>query len=476
MATVKRAPAKHSLSAADLHALSEIATRAALASRLGKSYSDKRDLYTALGYIVTPLFADFMARYKRQDIARAAVDIPVRACWRKPPEVYESQDDDETLFEVAWNELCKDRKVFHYLSRVDRLACIGKHAVLFMGFDDGATLDKPVERATQLLYMMPYSEDNAVIKSYVEDEKDPRFGLPLTYQLAMRQGKADRTFIVHASRVIHVIEDPLDSDIEGQPALEAILNRLHDLELLSGGSAEMFWRGAFPGVAFKLDADAQIQGQDLDALKVQIENYVHGLQRYMRTQGMTVEELAQQIADPSKHIDAQLDLICAARRIPKRILLGSERGELASTQDEENWSARVEERQLEQCEAMILRPFIDRMTELGVLPEPAEDYTVEWPPLVMKGDKEKAEIGLAKTQALAAYAGSVGAETIIPPDVFLEKFLDLTPEEIELVTATLEGIDAELAREPEVEPQPVIGEPAFATTDELARMGKDGTA
>ena len=81
----------------------ELAVRATIAARLGKSYSDKRDIYTALGYTKNPLFADYQARYQRQDIARAVVDKPVKASWRRPPTLTES-DDHETQLEKEWVE------------------------------------------------------------------------------------------------------------------------------------------------------------------------------------------------------------------------------------------------------------------------------------------------------------------------------------------------------------------------------------
>ena len=67
-----------------------------------------------------------------------------------------------------------------------------------------------------------------------------------------------------------------------------------------------------------------------------------------------------------------MKLISAASGIPLRIMTGSERGELASTQDDGNWASRIEERQLHFAEPMILRPLIDRLIELRALPEPSD--------------------------------------------------------------------------------------------------------
>lgn len=428
-----------------LQILSALSMRADIAARLGMSYSDKRDLYQALGYKKEPSFNDYMAKYRRQDIARAIIDAPVRASWRQPPRITESEEE-ETKFEKAWSSLLKGRRVFHYLSRVDRLASIGAYGILLIGFDDGNGLDEEVRSAKDVLYLSPYSEANAKINQYVDDPKNERFDLPQIYSITMR-GRAQTSLSknTHWSRVIHVAEDCLEDDVEGMPRLEPVLNRLQDLDLIAGGSAEMFWRGALPGYGFKQDPGTTMQPQDLADLKDEIEEYMHDLKRYIRLRGISIENLAQQVADPSNHFAILVDLIACAVRIPKRILLGSERGELASSQDERAWMQRIDERRRQHCEAVILRPFVDRLITVGALPEPKQGYTVDWPDLMAPSDKEKAEVGETKSKALKNYVDSIGADQIVPPEIFLRKIIGMTDEEIK----EIEAIQGQLGKEEE---------------------------
>lgn len=422
-----------------LQILSAISIRASIAARLGMSYSDKRDLYKALGYKKQPGFGDYMAKYRRQDIARAIIDAPVRASWRRPPRITES-DEKETKFEKAWVSLVERHRIFHYLSRVDRLASIGSYAVLLIGFDDGNGFDQEIKSAKDVLYLSPYSQANAGIDQYVKDAKNERFGLPETYSITMTgTGKTSLSKKTHWSRVIHVAEDCLEDDVKGMPRLEPVLNRLQDVDLVAGGSAEMFWRGAFPGYGFKQDAGTTIQGQDLIDLQDEIEEYMHDLKRYIRLRGISIENLAQQVADPSNHFAILVDLIACAVRIPKRILLGSERGELASSQDERAWLDRIDERRREHCEAVILRPFIDRLISVGALPKPVEGYSVDWPDLMAPGEKEIAEIGEIRSKALKAYVEAIGADVIVPPDIFLRKILGFSQDDINQINLMLEG-------------------------------------
>lgn len=440
---------------------SVLLSRSKLAAQLGQSYGGERDIYTALGYKKNLTFDDFFARYERQDIARRIVDAYPNASWRLKPEIKEEGEEEETKFQKEWKILVKNKKVFHYLVRTDRISGIGSYGVLFLGFDDMTDTEmakEPVVNAGELLFMRPYTMDNAKIYTWENDPKNERFGLPETYQLSTQDNPAGSAatltsnIIVHHSRVLHFAEGLSSNDVEGVPRLKNIYNRLQDLELIVGGSSEMFWRGAFPGLALEADADADLAPQAMSELKDEIEDYIHKLNRYMRLQGITAKELSQQVADPKNHVDVQVMIISGATGIPKRILTGSEMGELASSQDEKNWLSRVDERREDYNEPMILRPFIDRLIKFGVLPEPKnKEYTVKWPDLFAPGEKEVVDINKVKMDMLVEFSNSQAAGRF-PMEKFLEIFLDMSKDEIEEIEYLLqEQIDEEEYEEEESE-------------------------
>jgi len=455
---------------AALKIMNAVAVRASIASQLGMQYGGDRDLYTALGYKSQPSFTDYIGKYYRQDIARAVIDAPVRASWKEPPTIVESEEyayrrtrragqaykpSEDTPFEARWIEIQDKCRLFNRMSRVDRLAGIGTYAVLLLGFDDtdSGDLSKPVEKASELLYATPYSMANADIKTYDTDSKSERYGLPLVYGVQMRSASATIAKEVHYSRLIHVAEDVLEDDSKGIPRLRAILNRLDDLEKIVGGSGEMFWRGAFPGLGFMKKEGTTVGAQDEDDMTDEIEEYIHGLKRYLKLEGIDIKEIAMQVADPSAHVSVQLDMIASATRIPKRILVGSERGELASSQDEKNWNDTIAARQREHCEAVIIRPTIDRLVSVGVMPETKEGYTVGWPDLSTPSDKEKAEVGEMIARAMKAYLEAAGAEQVLAIEMFLKK-LGFTQSEIDKSKSIIETEMGEIKNEPipEVEP------------------------
>ena len=443
---------------------SAIMSRASIANRLGKSFGDNRDVYQVCGYPKILRFQDHAARYLRQDIARRINDAYPNATWRGMPEIYETEDKDETAFELSFKELSKMIPLWNVFNRLDILSGLGHYAILLMGFDDvhsiqdwskEVVLANPTsnekrqqdrrrakglvanQTPSQLLYVHPYTELDCKIRSLNLDTSDARFGYPMLYQVQSvnsidpnAQGGLI-TIHVHWTRIIHAADNRLGSEIYGLPRLEVVWNRLQDMELIMGGSAEMFWRGGFPGYSFEAEQDADFS-EGMDDLQNEIEDYVMGLNRYMRLQGVTVKPLTMQVADPKGHVEVQVQMIAAATGIPQRILLGTEEGKLAGGQDQENWMARVDERRKSFAEPQIIRPFVDRLIDNGLLEAPSEEngYTIKWPDINAMSDQEKATCALTITQACQAYVQG-GIEGMMSLHQFFTQVLKWTEEMVE---------------------------------------------
>jgi len=426
--------------------LSSLISRHSIAN--DTTYGGLRDVWTALGYPSdgTLGFNDFWLRYKRQDIAAAVIEKPVEGSWRQLPVISGSD-----RLQNQWMELENELGIYRTLVRADTMSRIGQYSALLIGFADG-NLEEEVTASEGLLYVQPYLQKHAEIKSYVSDPSDPRFGLPEIYQLTLDEGEKNTTAQVHHSRVIHIADNLVESNVFGEPALERIFNRLLNLELIVGGSAEMFWRGAFPGLAFSVQDGANLTDAGKTELEEEIQKYLHDFQRYLKLQGLDVNQLSVQIADPSNHADLQLKAISIATGIPKRILEGSERGELASSQDSESWDSKCDYRRRNHCEANILRPFIDRLMTVGVLD--SEEYKVEWPDLESVSDEQKAIVGKARTEAIAKYADSPTAPLVVGQREFLSDILELPEEKVERIMDVVGETDLAMPdnEEPEEEP------------------------
>jgi len=454
-------------------------SRAAVASQIGKSFHGKRDLYEALGYPNENelTYAKFYAHYLRTGLAYRLINAEPDGCWAQMPDILESTDKD-TQFEEDYASLFKRLRLGNVFARADKLSRIGQYGVLLMGFDDVKNemdLKNPVKpksgnNGRKLLYVQPYGEDSALIDTWETDTGSERYGLPLLYKVKIQQvksGSSDvnstKTVQVHYSRVLHIAEECMESNVFAVPYLKAGFNRLLDVEKIAGSSGEGFWQGAFPGYVFTTDENADFTdtgagtGTDLaTALETEIDLFVHDFKRYMKLINLKVEKLSPEVADPTNHIKAALMMVSITYGVPMRILLGSERGELASGQDEVHWNKKLEERRKNHCEPVILRPFIDKMIDLGVVAEPGADgYEVEWPDLNSPTEKDVADVGNARSTALKNYAtAGPDMELLLPFDSFLSEIMNLPDESVERIIDARKKANGEMLREDVMEEEP----------------------
>ena len=153
-----------------------------------------------------------------------------------------------------------------------------------------------------------------------------------------------------------------------------------------------------------------------------------GLQRYLRLQGVAAKPLGGSVSSPKDHIDALVSLISAATGIPRRILMGTEEGQLAGSQDERAWLGKVQERRNTYAAPFIMRQLIDRLQALGVLPATKRAITIVWPTIDLATPKDKADISRMRTESLARYADS-NAPNLIAPFQFLTHEMGYSDDE-----------------------------------------------
>jgi hypothetical protein len=434
---------------------SAILGRAQLASVLGLSFSGDRDIYQALGYDTDVTWQQYVAQYARQGFAAAVIDRPVQSTWGRGFQLVEAGDDEETQLEKVWRDLKKNLGLISMFARLDRLTGLGSYGVLLLGLsdvNDAQAFRRPaVGKSLKLNYVRPFSgmanQGDAQISKWVTDPSNERYGRPELYSITLRNlSTGDQQILeVHHTRVIHVADGLGSSEIEGTPRLQAVWNNLKNLEKIIGGSAEMYWKGARPGYALEAEKDFQIPTDILENMQDQFDEYEHNLRRIIALQGMKVNPLAQQVSDPSASVDVQIQEMSATTGIPKRILTGSERGELASSQDRENQADYIEDRQLNFAEPRIIRATVDRFIELGILPSVStpDGYAVQWPDTREPSDKDRADVGKVRADAIKSYASAPTAEAVMPIQSFLRLCLGLTEDEIVLVEEEKQAAQAE---------------------------------
>ena len=398
---------------------STLVKRSQLSQKAGQHFGGDRDLYEVFGYPRTLTIDDFVAAYIRQDLAARIVDAFPDATWRESPAVV-----GDSGFQSAWEELEYKHQLWRTFHRLDRLTGMGHYGVMVLGLDGGEPMNTPTRRADyRLLYVQPHSERTAQITAWEDDPSSPRFGLPKTYRITTGvnwtgSGAGQKTVDVHHSRVLHVAERSLEDVSIGTPRLERVFNRLMDLEKLLGGSAEIFWQNAAMLRAFVADKDVEWEPDEQKAMQEQLEEMQHGLRRQLRLRGVETQQLAAPVPDPKEYVDKQLDAIAGATGVPKRILIGSERGELSSEQDENNWAARISERRVQYVGPTIIEAFVRRGAQLGFLPQGYEE--LDWPEEDTLGEKGRAEIADRRAGAIQKYSSTAGAELLVTPEEFRE--------------------------------------------------------
>lgn len=403
----------------------------------------KRDINFECGYPEVITAALYKEMFSREGIAKRIVRVLPDESWAEDPGVFETEEETETEFEKALIEIEFKNHIWHYLARIDELSGIGRFGILLLGIDDGKELNMPVDGinekgektgkpACKLLYLKAFDESVVTIKEKEKDISNPRYGLPVMYSVVFSKGSGGlSTKDVHWSRVLHVADNREMSEVFGIPRIECVYNRMIDLRKILSGSGEMFWKGAFPGYSFEVNPELKDVELDTDAIREELEKFQNSLQRYIAVTGVTVKSLSPQVADPSKHVEIHLKTIAISLGVPVRILFGSEEAKLASSQDVRTWNRRLRKRQEKYLTPMMVRPFIDRLIAIGVLPEPKE-YFVKWEDLNTVSDEEKAQIAGTRTEALAKYVqGSV--DELIPPQEYLTKILGMTSDEAEAI-------------------------------------------
>lgn len=486
-------------------------------------FDPRRSLDDECGYPKSISPAAYQELYEREPIAARVVEVMAKESWQVQPSVYEDDDPGVTTeFEQAWLDLNKRLRgefswyadeesspIWEYLERADKTSGIGHYSIVILGFDDGLPLSEPVQgiqeefsapreagaastftgiwnltvnagetKGRKLRYVRVYPEPLAPVVQWESNRSSPRYGQPVMYSVTHNDvsegqggiGMTVSTEQVHWTRVIHVADNLTSSECWGRPRMKQVYNRLMDLRKVYGADAEAFWKNVIMRIFFEthpeLGGDVPV---DVPALRDMMEQMENGFQRWAQLSGMSAKTVSPSVVDPVSHINVQIEAICILLGIPIRIFKGSERGELASAQDDAAWNDRLKQRQRGYITPRVIVPLVDRLIMVGCLPKPKKGYKVWWPDLTSQTDADKSLVAIQKVQALAAYV-SGGLESIMTPMDFLTKFLYMTDDEAEAILQAAEKeqkkLEAELA-EQEAAEAALLAEQQAAAVDEM---------
>lgn len=434
----------------------DLGLRLGIASQLGDSTYEDRDYYEAFDWPSTDseeLNAEyFYAKYLRSGYAQTVNDKPAATTWRVNPRVVDGGD----AFKDQVDTLAENTNLWQFAARADRVAGIGEHGLLLLGFEDVVgDLDAWETDATEasLSGLDAVTQYKPVGQWQITDVDwggpgSERWGLPVEYEIdlddtAATSGADQQTITVHWTRAIDIpAQRPLDDETLARPRIEPVLNNIIDIEKAKGATAESAYRGADYGLHLNIDpTEVDPNSVDTGELRDELRRYEAGLQKYLRTVGTEVNRLGGEVADPSGIIESNLDEISAVTGIPKKELRGNESGEVTGAEaDKESYFGVIAERQEQYATPHIVTAIVDRLRAVGVLDDPdGGSYTVEWPDLSTTSEEDEAKI-----QANRASVVQVARTALpgVPAEEWLE-YLDTgeIPEDAAAAAADTANVD-----------------------------------
>lgn len=421
-----------------------------LASALGTSHGGERDIYEIYGYPDSPSFSTLYNYATRQGMAHRIVRGVPKSCWSDGFKIYA---DDTLQTEIMIDELATMCNAgFEQVAiRADSLNRIGSFSAIFVGVPDGLDPSEPIGtvrgKALDAVYFRPFAYDGIEPHTYDTDPMSERFGLPEHYQLhVMGRGdtekdQARQPIVAHWSRVIHIVEEPFDSDIEGVPALLPVFNRMLDLDKVLGGSAEAYFRNARGKVGFEVDKEFGTELICNPEAKAEFDNAAKGFTNNWQDQivavGSKVVPISTAHQSPIDTVKSLIWEISGQTRIPVRFLTGEGSGQLAGSEDKLAYNSLIDDRQRTFCEPIVKRA-LSILSDCGAITLP-DKFHIEWN---IQESTSETELAGIMAQKSAALAGILNATAMSGESVSLESALaEVGFEQVEVVEVELPEMD-----------------------------------
>ena len=376
----------------------------------------KHDHYKDFGFPTNVDFDLLYAMYSRNSLAKAAVDKTVRKTWQDPPWLLEKPRDGsegalkkETRLEKATRQHFSDMRFWTKVMEADRRSLVGKFGAVILRIADGQTTDKPLGRVNggleALVDIIPVWEGQLRVNKWDTNSKSMTYGDPLEFEydegivgagsIPTQQGRA-RKLTIHPSRI--VIWSP-DGTMDGDSALKAGVNDLLTIEKIVGAGGEGFWKNAKGAPVLEMDKEADIQkmarAMGVDPLKIsdimneQVADWQGGFDQLLMVQGMVAKFPKVELPDPEHFYMNALQSFAASFDIPLKVLVGTQTGERASSEDASQWNQTCNFRRKNTIIPNILQ-IVKRLESCGVLKENPE-WFIDWTDLTESTMLEKIE-------------------------------------------------------------------------------------
>lgn len=391
--------------------------------------SPKHKHWFDFGYPDQISFEQYHQMYERNGIAKAGIRKPVNKTWQDRPFLLEEDDDaphDETDREKAVRLAFKRLQFWQKLQECDWKARVGDYGALIFRFADGLPFKEPVGTVTAglnaLVEVIPCFQAQLKPMQWDTNELSPTYGEPTMYQFTesavmsntIAQPKI-RSFEVHPDRV-HIWSG--DSTVFGEPALKAGYNDLLTIEKIIGSGGEGFWKIAKLMPIMNLDPELNLSklatalgitdgdtSKVADKLDERIEDWVKGADKSLMVQGIQTDFPNVQLPLPAEFVLVALQSFAASIEIPLKVLVGSQTGERASTEDADEWARTIMARRQNLVIPNIER-IVEKLVNLKVIPRVQTSWVVDWTDLTEANMDKKIERASKMAEVNAKLMGS----------------------------------------------------------------------
>jgi len=369
--------------------------------------STKHNFTKDFGYPDEVTFASAYEMYCRNGLARAGCRKTAEKTWRDMPKVVIG-DNEGAEQPKELTQAFRRLRFWQCVSRADLRSIVGGYSGLILRIADDQMFDRPVENAgglDGLVEIIPAWAGQLQVSEWNEDQLSEGYGRPKMYQFnesAVGEQKRPRSFHLHPDRVVIWSED---GTVDARSALEPGYNALLDMEKISGAGGEGFWKNAKSAPVLEVSPEARLtemakamgtsEDKLVDAMNDQVEDWQKGFDQLLMLQGIEAKTLGVTLPSPEHFFAVSLQFFAASMSIPLKIVVGSQTGERASTEDAKEWSQTIMARRESETIPNTLE-VLSHFQRIGLLSE--ADWNVRWSDLTEAGPVERMDTAKSMTE------------------------------------------------------------------------------
>ena len=367
--------------------------------------NSKHDHNKDFGYPDHLEFAAVYQRYLRNGIAFAGVEQTILKTWEDNPELWESSaGTKETYGESELRQKFDDLRLWQKLAEADRRAMVGGYAGLILRYGDQMQFKDPVGNVPGgldgLVDVIPAWAGQLKVSAWDTDPQSVNYGQPVMFNFnesevsnSRDEVAKNRSFEVHPDRVIIWSRD---GTVHNRSVLEPGFNSLIDMEKISGAGGEGFWKNAKSAPVLTTAPDITVadmaKGMGVtveevaDKMNDQVQDFNKGFDAMLMLQGMEAKTLGISLPQPEEFFNIPAQMFAASISCPMKILVGSQTGERASTEDADQWGRTNKSRRVNIAIPNIMS-LVRRLEDAKVLP--LKDWYIHWSDLTETSMAEK---------------------------------------------------------------------------------------